>query len=149
MSEIDWNVELRKVERAFDGLPPEPTPEERRAQRAAEQQARQRREESAAVVGAWARLLLVTALVGALYSWPYPRVCGAGLFAYLGAESLVVVGGLWVAACTWRTRMAKTHILALTMVLLGLGLLQVEVLPRIGYAKVDDANPPQWSCAAR
>jgi hypothetical protein len=147
MSEIDWNVELRKVERAFDGLPPEPTPEELRAQRAAAQRARQRREESAVAFGAWARLLLVTALAGALYSWPYPRMCGPGLVAYLGAEALIVLGGLWVAVCTWRSRMAKTHGLALMMVLLGLGLLQADVLPRIGYAKVDAANPPRWRCA--
>ena len=36
MSEIDWNVELRKIEREYDGLPPEPSANALRARRAAE-----------------------------------------------------------------------------------------------------------------
>jgi len=41
MGEINWLTELRKIEREFDGLPPEPTPMELRARRAAEQARRE------------------------------------------------------------------------------------------------------------
>jgi hypothetical protein len=146
MSEIDWNVELRKAERAFEGLPPEPTPAELRARRAQEDLEQRRNEELSAAVGAYARLMLVASLAGALGFWPYARDCGPSLFAYMGAEGMLVAGGLWVAVCTWRNRMAKTHIVALAIVLGGVALLQMEVLPRIGYAKVDPAHPPQWRC---
>jgi len=44
MGEINWLTELRKIEREFDGLPPEPTPMELRARRAAEQRAERLRE---------------------------------------------------------------------------------------------------------
>jgi hypothetical protein len=147
MSEIDWNAELRKVERQFDGLPPEPTPEERRAQRAAEQLAQERRDQDAAAVGAWARLVLVAILVGAIQLWPYARDCGPGLFVFVGAEGVIAAGGLWVAFYAWRGRLAKTHVLALTLALWGGVLVAVEVLPRVGYAKVDPTHPPRWSCA--
>ena len=66
MSEIDWNAELRKVSREFDGLPPEPTPEEIRARRAAELATKQRNDEAAAVAGVWIRLFLVSSLAAAL-----------------------------------------------------------------------------------
>jgi hypothetical protein len=65
----------------------------------------------------------------------------------MGAEAMIVGGGLWVAACTWRCRMAAMHAVALIIILAGLVLMQVEVLPRIGYAKVDPANPPRWWCS--
>src|SRR5690606_40496917 len=71
MSEIDWNTELRRLEREFDGLPPEPTAEERAAHVAAVRAAQQRREQQALAVGVWARLLLVAALAGMLPLWPY------------------------------------------------------------------------------
>jgi hypothetical protein len=146
MSEIDWNSELRKIERQFDGLPPEPTPEERRAQRAVEQQEQERDEQDTAAIGAWARLALVAALAGAIQLWPYARECGAGLIVYVGAEAVIAAGGLWVAFYAWRGRLAKTHMLALTMALWGSALIALEVLPRVGYAKVDPTHPPQWSC---
>jgi hypothetical protein len=146
MSEIDWNVELRKVERQFDGLPPEPTSAEVRARLAAEREAKQQQDAMGNAVATWARLLLVVSLAGALRFWPYPRECGPGLFGYMGTEIVMVLGALWVIACTWRHRMAKTHALALLMLLGGLALLEIEVLPRIGYARVDGANPPQWWC---
>jgi len=48
--------------------------------------------------------------------------------------------------CTWRSRMPKTHGVALALVLWGLGLIGHQVFPRIGYAKVDATNPAQWWC---
>jgi hypothetical protein len=147
MSEIDWSQELRKVERQFDGLPPEPSPAEVRARLAAEREAREKQDAAGNAVSTWARLLLVASLAVALVSWPYPRNCGPGLFGYLAKESMLVVGALWILACTWRHRMARTHALALGMLLTGLALLEIEVLPRVGYARAEAARPPGWWCA--
>jgi hypothetical protein len=147
MSEIDWNVELRKVEREYDGLPPEPSSAEVRARLAAEREAKQKQDAMGDAVATWARLLLVVSLAGALRFWPYPRDCGPGLFGFIATEVVMVIGALWVVVCTWRYRMAKTHALALMMVLGALALLEIEVLPRVGYAKVDAASPPQWWCS--
>jgi hypothetical protein len=147
MSEIDWNAELRKVSREYDGLPPEPTPEEIRAKRAAELATRQRNDEAAAVAGVWIRLFLVSSLAAGLNFWPYPRECGLGLISYVIAQGVFTAGAIWVAFCTWRCRMGKTHLLALCMVLAGIGVMAIQILPRIGYAKVDASHPPGWSCA--
>lgn len=147
MSEIDWKTELRKIEREFDGLPPEPSPLDLRTRREAERLIEHRKQDRTQALATGVRLLLVAALAAALFAWPYPRACGQGLFAYLGAESVIVVGGLWVAAWTWRCRMAKTHALAMALFLWGLVLVAAQVLPRVGYAKTDPAHPPQWWCA--
>ena len=146
MTEIDWNTELRKIEREFDGLPPEPSPAELRSRRAAERRAEERRKERTTRLGVLARLTLVVALAAAIAFWPYRRECGAALFAYMGAEAMIVAGGLWLMACTWRSRMAKTHGVALLMLLWGLVLIGHEILPRIGYARSDAADPPRWVC---
>lgn len=148
MSGVNWNVELKKIEREFDGLPPEPSQGAVNARRAAERAAQQREEARAGAIGTWARLLLVAALAGALNFWPYARACGIGLFAYMGAETLIVAGALWVVAWTWRWRMVKTHGVALLLVTWALALIAIQVLPRIGYAKTDPVNPEQWRCVA-
>ena len=59
---------------------------------------------------------------------------------------MIVAGGLWVAFTTWRARLPKMHILSLGIILVGLGLIAAEVLPRTGYASVDPKNPPQLWC---
>ncbi len=148
MSEIDWATELRKIEREYDGLPPEPTPAELTRKRAAERREQERVRDSALRIGAWGRAALVVALATAINFWPYFRGCGVGLFAYVGAETMVVASGLWLVVWTWYGRMGRTHILAMAMVLWGLGLLAAETLPRVGYAQVDPQNPPSWFCAA-
>src|SRR5688500_11116997 len=108
MSDIDWNVELKNIERQYSGLPPEPTPEQLRVKRAAEQREKDRKNQQAAAVGAWTRLFFVAALAAAVNFWPYARACGAGLFAYLSAAALIIAGGLWVGVWTWRGRMPRT-----------------------------------------
>jgi hypothetical protein len=95
----------------------------------------------------WARLGVVAALSAAMLWWPYPRTCGAGLAAYLGATSMILVGGLWVVACTWIVRMPRTHAFAMLVTLYGLGMITAEILPRVGYAKPDAAHPAIWACA--
>jgi len=90
----------------------------------------------------WARLSVVVILGAAVLWWPYGRNCGFGLAAYLLAPTMIIVGGLWVVACTWTRRMARTHGLAMLVALWGAGLIAAEILPRIGYA----AQPAVWLC---
>jgi hypothetical protein len=52
-----------------------------------------------------------------------------------------IVGGLGVA-CTWICRMGRTHAVAILLALWGAALITVEVLPRIGYARVQAT----WLC---
>jgi hypothetical protein len=132
MSEIDWNVMLRKIEREYDGLPPEPSPADLRAQKAAALRAHA--EQRVALFGAWARMLLVAALAASLYWWPNAHACGLDLATFLSAVTMVVVGGLWVSAFTFRHRLAATHTFAVALFVAGLALMSVEALPRWGYA---------------
>ena len=146
MSQIDWKSELRKAERQFDGLPPEPTAEELRAWRLAAEREQRRRDEVNGAAGAWTRLLLVVTLTGALYFWPYQRICGAGLAGLLGAETAIVIGGIWVAIYSWRRRAARAHMAAFVLALAGVSLIGVELLPRTGYANSDPSRPTRLSC---
>jgi hypothetical protein len=146
MSEINWNAELRKVSREYDGLAAEPTAEEIRAKRLAEEAAQKRNADAAAAAGVWIRLFLVSSLAAGLNFWPYPRECGPGLIGYVIAQAVFTAGAIWVAFCTWRCRMGKTHLLALGMMLAGIAALEIQILPRTGYAKVDASHPPQWGC---
>jgi hypothetical protein len=142
VTEKDWSTQLKKIEREFDGLPPEPSPAAVRMQTEAERRAQER---SASMAGA-ARLFLVLALGAAISIWPYGRDCGAGLFAFIGVEVMLLVGGIWVAVYAWRYRLPRIHILSLVVALGGLVLVTLEILPRIGYAAVDPQALPQWMC---
>jgi hypothetical protein len=144
--EDNWASQLKKIEREFDGLPPEPSPAVQKMQSEAERRAKEKAQQRAAMFGASARLILVFALAGAMVIWPYSRECGWGLFGYVGVESVIVAGGLWVALTTWRGRLAKMHAFSLLIVLAGLVLIAAEVLPRIGYAVTDPKHPPQLWC---
>lgn len=146
MVDTKWTTELRKIERQFDGLPPEPTALERVSRRLAERQTLEREQRRSVALGTVGRFSLVLLLAGAINFWPYPRACGAGLLGYLGAETLVVVGGLWAAVWTWRTRLAIAHMVALTMALWGLVLVALQVLPRVGYAQTAPGQPVTWRC---
>ena len=146
MVDNDWSVKLKKIEREFEGLPPEPSPAFKKMQSEEERRAQERTQQRAARIGASARLILVFMLFGALTIWPYENTCGWGLFGYVGAEAVIVAGGLWVAFTTWRARLPRLHALSLLIVLVGLILIAAEVLPRTGYASVDPKNPPQLWC---
>ena len=146
MPENDWSTQLKKIEREFDGLPPEPSPAFKKMQSEEERRAQERTQQRTAMIGAGARLILVFALFGALIIWPYANECGAGWFGYVGTEAVIVAGGLWVAFTTWRHRLPKMHALSLLIILVGLVLIAAEVLPRTGYASVDPKNPPQLWC---
>jgi hypothetical protein len=146
MPQDDWSVQLKKIEREFDGLPPEPSLAMKKLQSEEERRAQERVQQRAAMIGGGARLILVFALFAALIIWPYERSCGVGFFEYLGVEVVIVVGGLWVAFTTWRYRLPKMHTLSLLIILTGLVLIAAELLPRIGYAAVDPKHPPRFSC---
>jgi hypothetical protein len=147
MVEDNWKSQLKKIEREFDGLPPEPSPAFQKLQSEEERRAKERTLTRAAIIGSTARLILVLALGAALVMWPYSRACGSGWFGYVGVEGVIIAGGLWVAITTWRARLAKLQVPSLLVVLAGLGLVAAEVLPRIGYAVTDPLHPPQVWCA--
>ena len=146
MADDDWSTKLKKIEREFQGLPPEPSPAFKKLQSEEERRAQERAKQRVAAMGAGARLILVFALFGALAIWPYENDCGSGLFGYLGTEAAIIAGGLWVAFTTWRARLPKMHALSLLIILVGLVLIAAEVLPRTGYATVDPKHPPAFWC---
>lgn len=146
MPQDDWSVQLKKIEREFEGLPPEPSLAYKKLQSEEQRRAQERVQQRAAMIGGGARLVLVAALGVALAFWPYENACGSGLAGYLAVEVVIIVGGLWVAISTWRARLPKMHILSLLIVLTGLLLVAIEVLPRVGYASVDPKHPPQFGC---
>lgn len=146
MAQDDWSTQLKKIEREFDGLPPEPSPAYRKLQSEEGRRAQERSQQRTAAISAGARLVLVFALGVALAFWPYERACGSGLFGFLGVEAMIVVGGVWVAFTTWRYRLPRMHTLSLLIILAGLTLISAEILPRIGYASVDPKHPATFSC---
>jgi hypothetical protein len=146
VAQDDWSTQLKKIEREFQGLPPEPSAAFKKMQSEEERRAQERAQQRAAMIGAGARLILVFALGVALAFWPYERECGGGLFGFLGVQIVIVVGGVWVALTTWRYRLPRMHTLSLFIILFGLISIAAEVLPRVGYAAVDPKRPPQFSC---
>lgn len=148
MTAIDWDAEIRKIEREFDGLPPEPSTAALRAKRTAEVRAREQADRRMAKLGTVARLALVALLVAGLAFWPYASRCGVSLAAMLGAQLMVVVGGAWSTVHTWRHRFAAAHAIALGFTAAGLVLLSLQVLPRQGYATFRGIEVAGWSCAA-
>lgn len=146
MSEINWAVELRKIEREYDGLPPEPSPIQVRQRRDAERKERERQEASAASFGVYFRLTLAVCLAVSLACWPYDVSCGPTLFAYMFAVVILVVAGLWTATATFRHQMAIRHLIALLVILWGGVLGASEILPRVGYANPSPGRGTSWSC---
>ncbi len=97
-------------------------------------------------LGVLARLTLVTALGVGMLFWPYSARCGLGLFGYLGAVGVLVVGGAWSALWSWRHRAPKAHVLSLLLMLWGGVLGAMEILPRVGYAIPTEIHPAIWMC---
>jgi hypothetical protein len=142
---IDWSVQLKKIERQFDGLPAEPSPPALRAPRDP-RSSQQRRREGESIFGATSRVVLVLSLSLAINAWPYGRACGGELLGYLAASATIVAGGLWATIGTWRGRAPRLHAVALLAVAWGVLLISAQVLPRVGYAAVDPRNGPTWRC---
>jgi hypothetical protein len=147
---IDWSTQLKKIERQFEGLPPEPTESDLRAKRENERREQLKRKERgavfSAVFSAASRVVLVVSLSVAMNAWPYDRACGVGLGAYLAAAGLIVAGGLWATVGAWHRRAPLLHALALLTTAWGVVLITAQALPRVGYARTDPANGPAWRC---
>jgi hypothetical protein len=146
MNETNWDLELKNISREFDGLPAAPVISLDNARKAAEKHARELRAARNAAIGTWARAALVAAVAVALYYWPYARECGVGLFAFMGAGASVAAGALWVMALSWKWRLARANAAGMLLVIASLAILASQVLPRVGYAKVDPAHPKVWLC---
>jgi hypothetical protein len=147
VAQDDWSTQLKKIEREFDGLPPEPSLAYKKLQSEEERRAKERTAQRAALIGVTARLILVAAVGVALLFWPYNNTCGAGLFGFLGAEAVIVIGGIWIGITSWRARLPRMHLVSLAIALAGMILIAADVLPRIGYAAVDPKNPPSFACS--
>jgi hypothetical protein len=146
LSEINWAIELRKIEREYDGLPPEPTPGEVRQQRDAERRERERQDAIAASFGVYFRLTLVLCLAVSLAAWPYEVTCGGMLLGYLSAIVLLVIAGIWTATATFTHRMPRRHLTALFVICWGIALGATQILPRIGYAIPAPGRATTWRC---
>jgi hypothetical protein len=143
---IDWSAQLKKIERQFDGIPTPPTESQLRIQRENDRREQLRRLKRDEIFGAVSRIVLVMSLGLAMNAWPYGRACGAGLYGYLAASAAIVAGGIWASVGTWHNRSPKLHAAALIAVAWGVVLISAQVLPRVGYAKVDAGNRLAWRC---
>ncbi len=147
MSDIDWSVELRKIEREFDGFPPEPTRTQISLQKIREITAKQRFNERLAVAGTWTRLELVGALAASLFWWPYGHRCGIPLLTFLFSNAMVVVGGASLAVRGWRERLVWVFSGSALCVVLAWTIVALHVLPRLGYSPAGGTSTA-WSCSA-
>ena len=175
VAQDDWSTQLKKIEREFDGLPPEPSLAYKKLQSEEERRAKERTAQRAALIGVTARLILVAAVGVALLFWPYNNTCGAGLFGfttnstdYPAAIQTPLPGGIatyymrahfqWtndpagvilvgIGITSWRARLPRMHLVSLVIALAGMILIAADVLPRIGYAAVDAKNPPSFACS--
>ena len=141
----DWEKELAAIDRAMDRqqVPAEvPAAKPTSAPALPAPQPAAAKQHKAPGLTAWMRVGLGVALALAMPFWPYGRGCGIGLAAYLGAAAIVVLAGIWGAVSSWHRRRGLAHIVALLVTLWGLGLIMIEVLPRVGYAK----QVIRWTC---
>ncbi len=97
--------------------------------------------------GTWGRLTLVAALAGGItFWWPYPHACGADFLQYGAVAGLVVIGGVWTMVSSWRARLGVAHTIALALFLWGLGLVSLQVAPRIGLPAPPGMRQASWRC---
>lgn len=140
---INWKAELKKIEREYDthgatGKPGRISPSGFAAASLSPEELTN---------GAMVRIGLSCAVAIGIYFWPYARDCGSGLFWFLGAALVVIVGGLWSVRWTWRGRMPRAHALSLAIVLWGLGVSATQVLPRTGHMTISAASTAShWFC---
>lgn len=146
MSDIDWNLELRKIERQYDGLPPERSRTQIRLQKIQEIAAKDRFLERLAVIGIWVRVVLVAALGVSLFWWPYGRGCGMPLAAYLSSNGIVIIGAVTLAARAWRDRLPGAFLGSTGCVALAWTVIALNVMPRLGYSPAGGASI-RWSCS--
>ena len=147
MSDIDWNLELRRIEREYDGLPPERSRTQLRLQKIQEIAAKDRFLERLALIGIWARLILIAALGVSLFWWPYGRSCGMPFAAYLFSNGIVIIGAVALAIRAWRDRLPWIFIGSTACVALAWTVITLNVIPRLGSSPAGGASAG-WRCAA-
>ena len=147
MTDIDWKAELRKIDREYQGLPPERTRTQIRLQKIQEIAAKQRFSERLSFVGIWARLFLVATLTVSLFWWPYGHRCGFPLVAFLLSNAVVIVGGIVLGVRTWRDRVPIVFGGAALCVVVVWTVMALHILPRFGYSPAGGATAG-WSCTA-
>jgi hypothetical protein len=142
-----WTAKLKAIERQFDGMPVDPSPTAVRIKRDVERRERERRDGQVRVFGTWVRIALVAALAGGTtFWWPYPHACGTEFLQYGAAEGLVVIGGIWAMVSSWRARAGIAHSIAVALLLWGLGLVGLQVAPRIGLPAPPGMRQASWRC---
>jgi hypothetical protein len=146
MSDINWNVELRKIVREYDGLPPERSRTQIRLQKIQEIVARDRLDERFAVLAFWLRLVLAATLTFSLFWWPYGHRCGFPLVAFLLANVVAIVAAVTLGVETWRERMVWPFLASTLFAVTAWTVIAAHVLPRMGYAPSGETSPG-WSCA--
>ena len=150
MSTKDWDKEMAKIDKQLESISddaliaPATTTG---AKSAVEKERVAEVKRTTSTLGVFARLVLVVALGIGMLAWPYSARCGPGLFAYLFASVMVVIGGAWAAIWTWRHRSAQAHVLSLLLIVWGIVLATIEILPRVGYAAPTAAHPATWMCS--
>jgi hypothetical protein len=147
MSDIDWKLELRKIEREYDGLPPERSRTQIRLQKIQEIAAKQRFSERLSAIGIWARLILIWTLAVSLFWWPYGHRCGYSLATFLLSNVVVIVGGIVLAIRTWRERIPIVFGGAVLCVVMAWTIIALDVMPRMGYSPAG-VTTARWSCVA-
>ena len=155
MSDIDWNIELRKIVREYDGLPPEPprplkrrsSKTEFRLERIQEIAAKYEFYDRLAVFGVWTRLVLIATLTLSLFWWPYGRDCGFPLVAFLVSNAMAIVGGASLAVRTWRDRTVWPFLASALVILIAWTVIAMHALPRLGYSPAG-VTGAGWSCAS-
>ena len=159
----DWDKELAKIDKQLAGMSDADLLGEqgRPALPAGKQLAKPAGRPSAAAAApsepaptgsrasTWAlygRVGLSVALGVGMMFWPYDARCGAGLSVYLGAVAAVIISGVWSAVWSWKHRAARLHVLSLLITIWGLVLGSIDVLPRVGYARVTLPHQASWIC---
>jgi hypothetical protein len=146
MTERNWDAELKKIDRAMEGMSDEAMFPSRAARTPEARAVATEAQRTTTTLGVFVRLSLATLLGVAIVFWPYAARCGIGLATYLAAVITLVGAGGWSAVWTWRHRAAKSHLLSLLLLAWGLVLGAIEVLPRTGYAVPTASHPATWTC---
>ncbi|MDB4906318.1 MAG: hypothetical protein JWO05_1102 [Gemmatimonadetes bacterium] len=148
MADRDWEAEMKKIDRQLESVSDKALFPQKEGATPAQQAKVTEQRAGTSTLGVFLRLTLAVALAVGVVFWPYGSRCGVGLFGYLGAVTVVGVGGVWSAVWSWRHRAARAHMLSLLLVLWAILLASMEVLPRTGYARADVSRPVGFGCTA-
>ncbi len=98
----DWDKEMKKIDRQLESISDDALISTSGKKPPAEKAKAGDVQRTTTTLGVFARLMLAVVLGLAMLFWPYSARCGPGLFAFLFASGMVVVGGVWSAVWTWR-----------------------------------------------